>query len=861
LAKLSALAGGVDGFVIGSELRGLTTIRSGAADYPAVAKLKALAADVRAVAGAGAKIVYAADWTEYSGHQPTDGSNDVFFHLDPLWSDANIDAVGIDLYAPMADWRDGAGHADAAAGYGGPYDLDYLKHNIEHGEDYEWYYVDPAARAAQTRSAITDGAHGEPWVFRRKDIRNWWRNAHHDRPGGGRNAAPTAWVPESKPIWLTEFGCPAVDKGSNQPNVFYDPKSSESALPHFSSGRRDDLAQRRCLEAIIDYWAPAAGNNPLSAVYGGRMIDPARMFVWAWDARPYPDFPLRANVWRDADNWEKGHWLNGRMGLVPVAAALKELCESAGVTEVDASAAVALTAGYVAAEAASARALIEPLTAAYHLDAFESQGVIRFVPRGRPPALTVTADMLAAGTSEDAARFSLTRAQEGDLSPALRVAYADAWADYRSGMTEVRRAGAGRGRVSQIGLDLVMETSEAQGVAERLLAQAWAGRGTAQFALPPSYLALEPGDVIAWEATSPARNFVVTQTTDAGAREIEAQSVELSVYGPSGGAVRTRTIRNPGRPGAPLVRFLDLPLLTGQEVPHAAHVAAFAEPWPGRVNVMRAVGASFALDTQILSAAVMGETTTALYAGPEGRWDNGNAVWVKLSAGALTARSPADVLAGANICAIQNGDGAWEVLQFANAELTAPLTYKVSCLLRGQAGTEGAMRNPVAAGAPFVLITGALRQTGMTLNDRNVAVTWRAGPAGAALDDPRFVETTLTLQGLGLRPLSPVHIRGRRDSTTQDIVMNWIRRTRIGGDAWDGADVALGEAQESYRVEILNGVSVARTLTAASASVVYTAAQQTADFGSAAFSPLDVRVAQVSDVFGAGAARMERLYV
>jgi hypothetical protein len=56
-------------------------------------------------------------------------------------------------------------------------------------------------------------------------------------------------------------------------------------------------------------------------------------------------------------------------------------------------------------------------------------------------------------------------------------------------------------------------------------------------------------------------------------------------------------------------------------------------------------------------------------------------------------------------------------------------------------------------------------------------------------------------------------------------------------------------------------VSVARTLTAASASVVYTAAQQTADFGSAAFSPLDVRVAQVSDVFGAGAARMERLYV
>ena len=72
-AHLAALAGGVDAFLIGSELRGLTTLRSGASTYPFVAGLKALAADVREVVGGETKISYAADWSEYFGHQPADG--------------------------------------------------------------------------------------------------------------------------------------------------------------------------------------------------------------------------------------------------------------------------------------------------------------------------------------------------------------------------------------------------------------------------------------------------------------------------------------------------------------------------------------------------------------------------------------------------------------------------------------------------------------------------------------------------------------------------------------------------------------------------------------------------------------------
>src|SRR5690606_20038195 len=48
-AHLAAAAGGVDGFILCSELRGLTQSRSSPSDYPFVSALIALAADVRAI--------------------------------------------------------------------------------------------------------------------------------------------------------------------------------------------------------------------------------------------------------------------------------------------------------------------------------------------------------------------------------------------------------------------------------------------------------------------------------------------------------------------------------------------------------------------------------------------------------------------------------------------------------------------------------------------------------------------------------------------------------------------------------------------------------------------------------------------
>ena len=258
---------------------------------------------------------------------------DVFFHLDPLWADPEIDFVGIDNYMPLSDWRDGFEHADAAEGWPAIYDRAYLQANIAGGEGFDWFYASAADRTAQVRTPITDGAAGKPWVFRYKDLRAWWSNVHYNRPGGVESGTPTAWAPQSKPIWFTELGCPAIDRGTNQPNVFFDPKSSESFTPHFSRGWRDDAIQRAYLEATYLWWGEAA-NNPVSSVYGGRMVHVPECAAWTWDARPYPFFPALTDVWTDGANWRLGHWLTGRLGAVSLAALVRHLCLRAGMPEV-----------------------------------------------------------------------------------------------------------------------------------------------------------------------------------------------------------------------------------------------------------------------------------------------------------------------------------------------------------------------------------------------------------------------------------------------------------------------------------------------------------------------------------------------
>ncbi len=845
LAALAAAAGGVEAICIGSELRALTTIRSDKTTFPAVAELIALSAEVRVLLP-DAKITYAADWSEYFGYQPGDGSGDVLFHLDTLWADGNIDAVGIDDYTPLSDWRYVGGHADEDAG--SVYSLGYLSDQVEGGEYYDWYYATDTDRAAQIRSAISDGAHGEDWVFRPKDLRGWWANAHHNRINGVRQGASTSWVPASKPIWLTETGCPAVDLGSNQPNLFLDDKSSESALPTGSRGARDDEMQRRFLQAKLGYWAEAA-NNPVSAVYGGPMIPDNRVFVWTWDARPWPDFPVRESLWSDGPAHRRGHWLTGRVTSGALSDVVAEICLASGLSaaDFDVSRLYGVVDGYLIDQTATGREALQPLMQAFGFDAYESAGRIVFSGRQGSPA----ADLTESGMIEaDGAQLQRQKAKAVARVDAVRLGYIQAEADYRVGSAEARLPGGAQIAVAETSFQLALPGSGAQAIADRWLSEALRAQETAGFSLPPSMLSLEPGDVVTLDGPGQIETYRIDRITDQGPRSLECVRVEPALYLPNPAVGRTLEPELSRPPGPLEVVVMDLPLADGSS-DHQPRLAVSGDPWSGDVAVMKSAdGESFSLAATVQAPAVIGVSAAALEPGAPGRWQR--VAWdITVPVGSISAATPGAVLNGANLLAVELPNGDWEIVQFQDAELIDTDLYRLGRLLRGLRGTDVLSTGTIPPGSRVVLLDQAVIALPVETHEIGIERYWKVGPAQYDLSHPSFVSFTGSWPGVGLRPFAPAHLRA--NEAGGDLLLDWIRTTRVGGENFQAVDVPLAEESEHFRITIRQGGSVLRTSGVDGAGFNYSAVMQTAD---GAAGTIEIGVARLSAIYGYGPERV-----
>ncbi|KAA9009043.1 baseplate multidomain protein megatron [Histidinibacterium aquaticum] len=838
-AHLCAAAGGVEAFCIGSEMRGLTTVR-GASGYPAVERLRTLAQEVRAILP-GAKIGYAADWSEYHGHQPA-GTQDKRFHLDPLWADPAIDFIGIDNYMPLSDWRDVEGHADA--GWGSIHDLDYLRANVEGGEGYDWYYASEADRAAQIRTPITD-FYGEAWLWRVKDLRGWWSNYHHDRVGGARAPAPTDWTPGMKPIWFTEFGCPAIDKGTNEPNKFVDPKSSESTVPRFSTGEPDELIQLQYVRAMVAHWSDPA-NNPVSDFSGLQMIDMDRAHYWAWDARPWPAFPGRPGIWSDGANWERGHWITGRTAHRPLSDVVEEIVSPAELEGLETDRLWGLVRGYAVETIASARSALQPLMLAHGVDAVERGGGIVFASRSDSVSGEVALADLVEGEPD------LERMRD-DAAPGerLSLSFVAAGAGYEAAAVEVSRPGELAREVSRSELPMVLTRDEARGIGARWLAEAQAARDTARFALPPSLSALGAGDVVRLQGHSGAL-FRIDRAETGLSRQVEATRIPPGVYGPAAPGALSLELPEMRVPGPAEGLFLDLPQVPGVEA--GPRFVAVARPWPGPVALYASgAGEDHALQLVQSRPAAVGLTETPLASARPGRWDRGQALRVRMLAGELSSVGQAELLSGANLAAVGDGE-TWEVIQFREAELVAPSTYELRMRLRGQGGTDGTMPEVWPPGSFLVPLTPRLGRVEGA--EPGMPRDYRWGPADQPPGHTSYRSAVRDLGGAALRPWPVCHLEARAEG--ENIAITWIRRARLGGDGWRGWEVPLAEGQERYLLRVRSeGGGLLREALTESPGFTYTAAMQAADALNG--TPATVEVAQVSDLYGPGPATRAEL--
>jgi hypothetical protein len=799
----------VDAFVVGSELVGLTKVSGGEGVYPAVNALVSLASAVKSTMGASTKITYAADWSEY---HHTDGG---WYNLDPLWASDAIDMVGIDAYFPLTD---------------GPqqgYEEEAVMDGWTSGEGYSFYYADSERTDPQPLSA----------AYAWKNISWWWSNAHVNPDG-----ATTAWEPESKPVWFTEYGFPSVDGATNEPNVFYDPDSVLGRFPRFSRGRVDFRAQRTGLMATERKWKNSS------------MIE--RMFIWTWDARPFPYWPDLLSVWADGGQWKTGHWINGKLGISSLAAIVADLCKQAGMEEgdFDVSRLTDLVEGYVVAAPATARRLIEQLMQGYFFDAVESDGVVKFVPRGGEVVAALEKDELVPQGAENggAELLRITRQQEVELPQRVNVLYINRNTNYLQGNQFAQRQITQSRDVKTVSLPIVFSDQSAKVLAEQWLYHSWVSRVRYECHVPMRYATLEPTDIVDVAMDGAVHRMRVTDVMQARPGVVRLRGVaedvtSYDVYLPPAATESRSQATVPVGPTQ--MEWLDLPALPYDDPAQGGVRLALVgidAGWRGAV-VYRSDdgGATYVQVAATDEAAIVGTALTALPVGAYAVPDARNTVDVLLLGDAELESVPLlSMLNGANMALLGE-----EIVQFSGAELLAQGKYRLSGLLRGRLGTEYAIAGH-AAGERFILLNGRIKQVPATQNGIGLPRLYKPVSVGMSLGntDPQ----SYAYSGASWRPYSPVHVTATRDDAG-DIALQWVRRTRLNGGWRDAVDVPLGESAERYEVEIMDGEAVKRVLITDAPQVTYSAAAQVSDFGAVQDS-VQLRVYQLSDVVGRGRA-------
>jgi hypothetical protein len=797
------VAAHVDAFVIGSEMKGLTKVTDIPGNYPAVNQFVSLAATVKSIMGSGVKVTYAADWSEY--HHAEGG----WYNLDPLWASPNIDVIGIDAYFPLTD----------AVQTG--YDVNTVIAGWTSGEGYDWYYSDPA-RTMQVPLAA-------PYAW--KNIAWFWNNTHTNP-----NGATTAWTPAMKKIWFTEVGFPSVDGATNQPNVFYDPLSTQSGIPYKSRGRVDFLAQRIGLAATHAQWA------------GSSMIE--RIFVWAWDARPFPYWPDLNAVWSDGVNWQTGHWVQGKLGTSGLDAILSDICARSGLTasDIDVSAISGQVDGFIINRQQTMRDAIETLQSAYFFDAVESGDVLKFVPRGGASVLTINEDDIAVGNNE---LFSVNRAQEIELPKRINIIYLSRLLNYQTATQHSQREVTSSMEILTMDIPIVCTDQMAKTIADIALFSQWTGRTAFQFNLPLKYAQLEPTDIITVTVSGITYRMRVASTRMVSPTMIEVKALmdDQSTYDfYSAPATPSSLLLENQSVATSSMSLLDMPAFPGDDNDKGViRVAAngLSGTWTGAALYRSDDGgANYGRVIDLSTPSVIGTSVTALAVGPTAVFDDANSVTVSLiGSNALQSVSELAVLNGANAALIGN-----EIIQFKTATLINANQYRLSGLLRGRLGTDWAIAGHVA-GEAFVLLDGRVNKFQAANNLIGLSRSYKCVSFGSTLTATSPQDFLYT--GVALKPYSPVHLSGVRDGSG-NLTINWVRRTRISGNWQDGVDVALNETSEAYEVEIMNGVNVMRTITGLSTPTAsYTAAQQITDFGAAQTS-VSVRIYQLSSLVGRG---------
>lgn len=547
---------------------------------------------------------------------------------------------------------------------------------------------------------------------------------------------------------------------------------------------------------------------------------------------------------------------------VSVAEIVLDICNRSDVGVVSTSHLVSLVDGYTVSRSGSAFSAIQPLSMAYHFDCAEQFGQLRFVPRGSGLKQTIGAPQLGAappgGKRPDP--LKLIRSNDTELPKEVTVSYRDENLDYQiNSQVAKRQFGNSESNIS-IELALTLTADGARQIADRVLWGAWASRRSAEVTTSDRNARRSPGDMFGLEVAGNILPFKLTRA-QRGANGVinwALQYEDPEVYSSEAyGAPGNITPSVVQYPGDTVFQPMDAPLLKPNDDNTGFYWVANgpSDGWRG-ANILRSSdgGITYNFLSQVGLRAITGTVASALASGPTDFFDYSNTLTVVLdrSTHELPSISELEVLNGGNAFWLgpPHGEGG-EVIQYASATLVSAGVYELEGLLRGRRGTEYAVSNHVTGEKFVFLSTRSLGRTDLGAGDWDRIRKYK--PVSILTTEADTPPQDFRNTGEAKRPLSPVHPSGSRDGSN-NLTITWVRRTRLYGPSLGGGPVPLGEESEAYEIDILIGSGTpARTITAASETATYTAAEQSAD-GITPGDPVMLEIYQMSAIRGRGRA-------
>ncbi len=507
------------------------------------------------------------------------------------------------------------------------------------------------------------------------------------------------------------------------------------------------------------------------------------------------------------------------------------------------------------ASVSTARSLLEMLAGAYQFDAVLSDKIY-FRNRGTASSATLTFDEL--GVMVDANNppdpLPLTQANELEIPAQIALTYANIDGDYQPDTQYSDRLLTGMESTSAIQLPIGFTAAEAKMIAETLLMDKVVSALSTSITVDTSRATIEPMDSITVTAKngSTFRMRVVRRKDAGGVTTLDCVSDNVSVLTQSsitdGGTTGQTDVPTLAQT---TLLLLDIPLLRdADDMPGLyAVVSSDEDNWKSGAIFDSRDNVTYTLRDSAATPAPLGICLNVLGAWTGGNvFDESNTVTVDIGAQQLSSVTWDQLLVSQELNVAMIGT---ELIQFRVATLVTPGVYTLSGLLRGRRGTTSTGH---VANETFVKLSVAEGVRFMPLENSDLArVRYYKGVSqNQALDVVNA--QAITPLGNNLRPLAGTDARANKDAA--DVVISWKRQTRLSTRIVGPLPMSIpvGEATESYEVELWNlGYTVLkRTVATTTTSFTYTSAQQTADFGATQLS-FYVRIYQMSAVMGRGA--------